>query len=161
MTLEMTGLTEKRWARAVHSYARALMANGADTSQVEQELLRRNIDPRIAFAVAHATELAKGKSTADEISRWLIARGVDNRVAPVMSADAVESRETAIANAIRSRNARRCMILGSPVVALGAVIYAGNRTGLYPSIPFLGYCVTGLGIMLVAAGARMNAERLD
>jgi hypothetical protein len=160
LAIDSPGLTEKQWARAVHAYGRELKRNGFSSEKIEGALLGRDLDPRIAFAVACATELATPEAGPDEITRGLIERGVDPRVAPVVSTDAAECRDDFATNEKRDREARRCLAVGFPIFLSGAALYVGNRSGVFPTVPYAGTALMVLGGLIVAAAARAAAERI-
>ncbi|HQR08525.1 MAG TPA: hypothetical protein PLN21_17000 [Gemmatales bacterium] len=44
------------------------------------------------------------------------------------------------------------VVLGGLILIVGAGLWLGNRTGFFPTFPFVGYLTMGLGGLIIAAG---------
>jgi hypothetical protein len=147
---------------AISAYASDLVAAGTPAAEMQSRLVEIGLDQKAAAEAANealiraadrqaAQHFGSGLSPAETQGK-LVECGFDQQVAMAAVGRLVERQSQD-----RSRRALRrlAVVVGALFLLAGMALFIGNRSGAFPTVPFAGFIVMGLGgAILASAGAR-------
>jgi hypothetical protein len=109
-------------------------------------------------AIACAYELTQNGASEAEVASELVNAGLDFQTASSVAANmrsSVDGYPTSSAtSSSASRAAAGIAIFGGFLFVVGIGLLIGNRSGLFPTFPFAGFWVMGLGGLMMSAFGR-------
>jgi hypothetical protein len=149
----------------VYAYVSRLAESGATPIEIRQKLIEKGVDAQEAarltdrMAAYHAKKEIRARATSllargvppDQIQPELVQEGFDptnvaEEVNALLGERALEEREQ------REDPRRLWRLLGAALVVAGVGLYIGNTTGAFPTAPYAGGILMGIGGLISAMG---------
>jgi hypothetical protein len=148
--------------RADADFAVKLLGNGTPPEEVQGELVDRGLDRATAAATvrdlliqavyADAAALLNAGVSPGQVAQRLVDKGLDPKAAKAVIDDLVAHAQ------VRARPEDRAALIlqlaGGLLFLAGGGLFMGNVTGLFPTFPFAGFIVMGIGGAIFQAGLR-------
>ncbi len=148
--------------RADAEFVGRRLGEGAAPADVRDELVARGIDPSTAAAVVReqyllavygiGAAMLDGGETPVRTEQRLLEMGLEPHAARLVVRDLL-ARARMRTRPPASRGLA-LLLLGFLVMTIGAGLWAGNVSGLFPTFPFAGYLVMGAGAAMLRVAFR-------
>jgi hypothetical protein len=149
----------------IYSYVSRLAESGATPGEIRQKLIEKGIDPKQATRLTDRLAATQAKKTIRARVTGLLAQGVAPDLIqpglvkegfdPAFVAEVVNSLLTERAREAKERREdpqRLWRLLGAGLVVLGIGLFIGNTTGAFPTFPYAGGILMGIGSLVSAMG---------
>jgi hypothetical protein len=160
LSRQLPQATRPEGAEADADFAARRLREGAPPAEVEERLTGRGLNRSTAAAIVRerwavavysvaAASLRDGESPTQAVQR-LVDKGLEQRVASAVINDLLaRGRERVRAS---DETPPVLVVLGGLLLLVGAALFMGNMTGLFPTFPFAGFLLMGIGATLFRAG---------
>jgi hypothetical protein len=147
----------------VFGYVYQQMGRGMSPADIEELLLSKGLNREEAAALVGRLVSYERKREAETVARELLGQGIPaQQVQTALIARGFDEQKVAVVIEAEKRNLQKeraeeigpwRTILGLALFFGGAVLFIGNATGAFPSLPYAGAILMGLGtVILVIAG---------
>jgi hypothetical protein len=149
----------------VYAYVSRLAEHGATPVEIRQQLIEKGVDPQEAtrltdrLAATQAKRAIRVRATGllirgvapDQVQSGLVQEGFDpalvaEEVSALLAERAREDKEW------REDPPRLWRLFGAALVVVGVGVYIGNTTGAFPTLPYPGGVLMGIGGLVSALG---------
>jgi hypothetical protein len=141
-------------------FAVNLLNTGASPEEVRGKLIERGLDQATAVALVHklltraiyaeAAAMLNAGASPTQAEQRLVDKGLEPQGAKAVIADLLAHAQ------VRARQAGGgslgLQFLGGLIFVVGIGLFLGNKTGLFPTFPFAGFIVMGVGGAIVGVG---------
>jgi hypothetical protein len=149
----------------VYGYVSRLAESGATPAEIQQKLIEKGVAPRDAarlmdrLAVAQvkrdirvrASNLLDQGVPPDQVHSGLVQEAFDPAIVAEQTNAVITER--ALADREWKEDPRRLwLLLGAALIVVGVGVYLGNKTGAFPTVPFAGGILMGVGAVVSAMG---------
>jgi len=149
-------------AQADVEFAVNLLNSGASPEEVQGKLVESGLDQAIAAALirdlliqasyAEAAAMLNGGVSPKQAEQRLVANGHEPQLARAVIDNLLARAQ------LQSRQGQgeglALSVLGGLIFAVGIGLFIGNVTGIFPTVPFAGFVVMGIGGAILGAGQR-------
>jgi hypothetical protein len=149
----------------VYAYVSRLAESGATPDEIRQKLIEKGVDAQEARRRADRLAASEAKKQIRARAISLLAQGVTSDqiqaqlgqqgFAQALVAEEVNAllTERAREEAERREDPRRLWrLLGAALLVAGVALYIGNKTGAFPTFPYAGGILMGVGALVSAMG---------
>jgi hypothetical protein len=174
LVLSLCGLLQffaHRQSKAHAARAAQLFREGASAREVLHRLVTEGLARERAVSIVQAAALGEFSRQAkivlneggspEAAEAKLREQGVGPQTAMAIVADALEATRSFPEQVGRAAGGLVLMAAGAAVVLGGFVLYAGNKSGRFPTFPFAGGVTMLLGAALaIGGGAKLSGQRV-
>jgi hypothetical protein len=149
-------------AQADFDFAVNLLNNGASPDEARGRLVERGLDQATAAAVvrdlllraiyADAAAMLNSGVSPTQAEQRLVDKGLEPQVAKAVIDDLLAHAQVQARQADGGGLAQQ--LLGGLIFVVGIGLFIGNVTGIFPTFPFAGFIVMGIGGAIFGAGQR-------
>jgi hypothetical protein len=139
-----------------------LLNHSASPEEVQGKLVERGLDQATASAIvrdlliqaiyADAAAMLNSGVSPKQAEQQLVDKGVEPQVAKAVIDDLLAHAQLQAQQA--GGGGLALQLLGGLIFVVGIGLFIGNVTGVFPTFPFAGFIVMGIGGAIVGAGQR-------
>jgi hypothetical protein len=150
--------------------AARLLGNGSSPDEVRLKLADRGLDQTTAAAVVHnaevrgvyadAAQMLNNDVPPEDAEQHLVNIGVDPKLAKTVVENLVAKAQVRLQQAEDRHPPTHFarLLVGGLVFAVGLILFTGNITGTFRTIPFAGYIVMAIGAIIARFGGGSRSE---
>ena len=149
-------------AQADVDFAVNLLNNGTSPEEVQGKLVERGLDQATAAAIvrdlliqaiyADAAAMLNSGVSPKQAEQRLVDKGLEPQTAKAVIDDLLAHAQVQAQQADGGGLVRQ--LLGGLIFVVGIGLCIGNMTGIFPTFPFAGFIVMGIGGAIFRAGQR-------
>jgi len=149
----------------IYLFVSKLLENGATPAEIEHQIVQKGIDPREAAELVRRLGAYQTKKDIQTRAAHLLDQGATPHAVASELVQAGYEPETVkmlvqllIAERAKEKRESRwdetfvLRVMGIILILAGGLLVFGNRTGMFPTFPYLGTVLFGIGILLVLMG---------